>query len=184
MKYPLFLGLLLLFCACENSMQDVKRFEGMANSSVEEATEVEMLYSDSAVVRMRLQAPLMQEDRDEKEPKRIFPDGVEVEFYGRDKQISSHLTALYAEYSEKKRFIVLQDSVVIHNSQGEQLETEELFWDERKNEIYSDKFVKVTTPTEVMQGYGFRSDIEFKNWEIDSLSGIFESSSLLKKPEF
>ena len=184
MKYPLLLGLLLLFCACENDMRDVKRFEGMANSSVEEATEVELFYSDSAVVRMRLQAPLMQEDRDEKEPKRIFPDGLEVDFYGRDKQISSHLTALYAEYSEKKRFIVLQDSVVIHNSQGEQLETEELFWDERKNEIYSDKFVKVTTPTEVMQGYGFRSDIEFKNWEIDSLSGIFESSSLLKNPEF
>jgi LPS export ABC transporter protein LptC len=89
------------------------------------------------------------------------------------------LTAKYAEYAENEKIIVLRDSVVIRNYKNEQLETEELFWNERDSRIYSKKFVKVTTPQEIIHGYGFSSNMEFTEWEIDSVSGIFQSGTLM-----
>jgi hypothetical protein len=69
---------------------------------------------------------------------------------------------------------------VVSNYKNEKLETEELFWNERDGRIYSKKFVKVTTPSEIILGYGFSSNMEFTEWEIDSVSGIFQSGTLIE----
>jgi hypothetical protein len=37
------------------------------------------------------------------------------------------------------------------------------------------------TPQEIIHGYGFSSNMEFTEWEIDSVSGVFQSGSLIEK---
>jgi hypothetical protein len=48
--------------------------------------------------------------------------------------------------------------------------------------IYSDKFVKITTPTQVIEGYKLRSNLEFTDWKLDSVKGITESKNMVDTP--
>jgi len=180
MKIALGILIILFLTACSNSLEDIERIKINEEANVESAKDVDILYSDSAVVRMRIKSPLMQNKQDKDNPTRIFPKGVWVDFFDKSKAPTSHLTAKYAEYSEKNKIMTLRDSIVINNYKNEKLETEELFWNERDGKIYSKKFVRVTTPSEIIHGYGFTSNMEFTEWEIDSVSGVFQSGTLIE----
>ena len=55
-------------------------------------------------------------------------------------------------------------NVVIHNVlKQETMETDTLFWDQAKNEIYTDCYVKMYSPQGFLQGYGMRSDDHARN---------------------
>ncbi len=181
MKIALGIYIIIFLCACSNRTEDVEKLKLKAEANVESAKDVDILYSDSAVVRMRIKSPLMQNRQDKDNPTRVFPNGVWVDFFDVSKSPTSHLTAKYAEYSEKLKIITLRDSIVVNNYKNEKLETEELFWSERDGRIYSKKFVRVTTASEIIHGYGFSSNMEFTEWEIDSVSGVFQSGSLIEK---
>ena len=180
MKITFLFSIIFLLCSCSNSLEDIERVKINDEANVESAKDVDILYSDSAVVRMKIKSPLMQNRQNKDNPTRVFPKGVWVDFFDKSKSPTSHLTAKYAEYSEKEKVITLRDSIVVTNYKNEKLETEELFWNERDGRIFSKKFVKVTTPTEIIHGYGFSSNMEFTEWEIDSVSGVFQSSSLIE----
>jgi lipopolysaccharide assembly outer membrane protein LptD (OstA) len=62
-------------------------------------------------------------------------------------------------------------NVFLVNSKGEQLNAEELIWDQNKKKIYSDKFVKVTTEDEIMFGNGFESNEDFSEYKVKKLTG-------------
>ena len=56
------------------------------------------------------------------------------------------------------------------NEAGEKLETELLFWDQKKDLIYTDRFVKITTEDQIVQGYGLESDPRLSKRQIKNLS--------------
>jgi LPS export ABC transporter protein LptC len=180
-KIILFLPIIIFVLSCSNSLEDIEKIKLTNLSKTESAKDVRIIYSDSAIVRMIIKAPLMQSNISIEAPKKIFPKGVLVDFYDNNQNISSHLTSKFAEYLENEKMIFMRDSIVIRNYRDEQLETEELYWVEKDSKIYSKKFVKITTNTEVIHGYGFSSNMEFTNWEIDSVSGIFESNALINE---
>ena len=63
-------------------------------------------------------------------------------------------------------------NVVVNNYEtDEQLNTEELIWDQRKEFIYSNKFVKITTGDGVLYGDGLESDQTFSSRRIINPSG-------------
>lgn len=99
-----------------------------------------------------------------------FRSGINVLFHdGHDNPVAS-VTAKYARYVEKQNLWELQDSVVAINETGEKLETELLFWDQKKELIYTDRFVKITTEDQIIQGYGLESDPRLSKRRIKNLS--------------
>jgi hypothetical protein len=80
------------------------------------------------------------------------------------------VTAKYAKYTDNKNLWELQDSVIAINENGEKLETELLFWDQKKDLIYTDRFVKITTEDQIIQGYGLESDPRLSKRRIKNLS--------------
>ena len=52
------------------------------------------------------------------------------------------------------------------NAKKEQLNTEQLFWDVRKEIIYSHVFVKIATGDEVIMGDSFEADQNFTSYII------------------
>jgi len=46
-----------------------------------------------------------------------------------------------------------------------------MVWDERREIIYSDKFVKISTGTDVIIGEGFEADQTFERWKILKVKG-------------
>jgi len=64
------------------------------------------------------------------------------------------VTAKYAKCTNNNLW-ELRDSVVVINENNDKLETELLFWNQEKDRIYSDRFVKMTSEDVVSQGIGF-----------------------------
>jgi hypothetical protein len=137
----------------------------------ERAEEVEILYSDSAIVRARVVAPVMLMDLDRSSESQEFPDGVVVDFFDDFQRVSSTLCGLYAIRYIRKGQVIVRDSVVWESVSGEKLETQELIWDEKAEKIYSDKFVVISRPSEIIYGHGFEAGQDFNNARIKAVEG-------------
>ncbi|WP_018476410.1 LPS export ABC transporter periplasmic protein LptC [Pontibacter roseus] len=129
------------------------------------------LYSDSAKVLIKLQAPV-QEDYENGDM--VFPKGINVEFYEQGGAVTSTLRANYGKQERNKDIYLVRGNVVVHNLvKQEKLETEELYWNKNKAQIYTDKFVKITTPEEILMGHGLQANQDFSNYKIRKVTGVF-----------
>ena len=118
-------------------------------------------YTDSANLQLRLSAPILKKYGKLDEPYTDFDEGLTVYFYEGSKEPSAQLTSKFAQYLESERLWVVRDSVVAINTRGEILETELLYWDEVKELIYTDKFVRITQDDQIITGRGLESDPQF-----------------------
>jgi LPS export ABC transporter protein LptC len=134
--------------------------------------DVTMLYSDSTVLKIKLQTPQMQKyEKDVKEPITIMPKGLFVIFYDNKGKESTTLKADYGVRYEISKRMEVKYNVEVINVNGEKLNTEHLVWDEQKKKITSDAFVKITTAKEIIMGKGLEANQDFTQYEIKEVTG-------------
>lgn len=167
----LFFILLLPFLSCENDLSEVEKYISKDEITYEVSKGVELLYSDSARIRVEIRGETLKRYLDKSNPRQEYPDGVIATFYGENLEVTGRLTAKYAVRYDKKSQIILRDSVVWTSAAQERLETSELIWDEKKSKIFSDKFVTIERPGEIIYGYGFEADQDFKRSKIRAVTG-------------
>lgn len=169
--------ILLLSCAaivaCENDIEKVKMLSEPARFPVEKGVNVELVYTDSGLIKVKLYAPLIERYQDEK-PYTEMTKGLTCYFYNQQQVIENSLKAKYAIRYEHEKKMIARDSVVLVNTKGERLNTEEIIWDEQKKIIYSDKYVTIHTKDEILYGYGFESNEDFSRYKIFKLSGTIK----------
>ena len=145
--------------SCQKELKDPDK-EVKYKGPVIENKDVFTLYSDSAKLMIRMKAPVQQEFES---GDGIFPKGFDVEFFQQPGKVTSTMRANYGKQDKGRELYFAQGDVKVHNIQkGEMLETEELYWDRRRRTIYTDKFVKITTPNRVVTGQGLKSDQNFR----------------------
>jgi LPS export ABC transporter protein LptC len=179
-KIVIILSLSMLLYSCGNDIKTINEVVKADELGIEKASGVEMLYSDSAVVRVRVKAKEMLRYIDPAKPKRTFPKGLLVDFFDKTKQQVSKLTSKYAERDDNSGEVHLRDSVVIWNTKNERMTTDELWWNEPQSRIYTDKAVEITTPTETIHGRGFESNGDFTHWTLKEVTGTVQSKTLFK----
>lgn len=175
----LFLGL----AACDPASKREELLYTQDDTDVETGHDVEILYSDSALVRVRVTAPTLNNYIDRQNPRQEFPDGIKVEFLTPQLQVRSTLTAKFAIRQQDKGLVTVRDSVVLSTIQQEKLETEELIWNESTQKINTEKFVKVTKPGEVLYGFGLDANQDFSYWKITVPKGTIKAEQLDKAME-
>lgn len=168
------------FLACDPASKREEQQYSQDDTGVEIGRDVEILYSDSALVRVRVTAPSLYNYVDRLEPRQEFPDGIKLEFLTSQLQVRSTLTAKFAIRQQDKGLIIARDSVVLTTVEHEKLETEELIWDEKTEKVRTDKFVKVTKPDEVIYGFGLEANQDFSYWKITVPKGIIKADQLDK----
>jgi len=178
LKLAYLLLMLIGFSSCENDMAEVAQYFKKEAVQVIEAKDVVIYYSDSAVVRVIITAPRLLNYIDAKEPRSEFVDGLVADFYNPEHQKQSKLAAKFGVKYDTKNIIIVQDSVVITTIRNEKLETEELTWDEKTGNVETDKFVKVSTPNEVVTGYGLIANDDFSYWKIKAVTGRIEAKEI------
>ena len=82
--------LLLVFCSCGNELSEVKQLDTEVRLPVSSTKNVEMLYSDSARLRAKINAPL-RDTYIGKDGYIEFPKGVKVEFYNPKSVVESKM---------------------------------------------------------------------------------------------
>ena len=160
--------------SCKNDVQTVLSLDVVDTLPEMTARDIEIYYSERGKVQIKLVSPYLVNETEE-EPLLIFPDGFTVYFYDSTMNIQSTITADYGISHEKKKIMEARHNVVVENIQkGEKLNTEELFWDRNKQEIYSNKFVRLTTGEQVITGDGLTSKEPFDEILITNPKGLLE----------
>ena len=141
--YYLFAAALLMGCffvSCEND-QEVVNALFKKKIAVEEAKNIESYLSQSGTVKAKLTSPYMLRYTGQVDSPFIeFPRTLHVDFYDDSTVIESTLDARYGKYVEYDHKVLLRDSVLVVNiKNGDTLRTQELWWDQDKQEFYTDK---------------------------------------------
>lgn len=164
-------------CSCENSLEDIEKITSK-RIGVEEAKQVDIVYSLGDKTRAILSAPYMLRHQDTI-PYIEFTKTVHTDFYDDSLRIESKLDAHYGRYMETESKVFLRDSVVVFNMKGDTLFCNELYWDRSKigREFYTDKPVRIRTLTQIIDGDGLDAPQDFKSWHIINGRGLVRVSS-------
>lgn len=171
MKYIILIIVTLLFSSCENDLKKVEKIaSNEASLPVETSLDVELIYSDSSIVRAKLRTPILKLYK-VNNAYHEMPNGLYVEFYGPNNTLESTLSAKYGRKFQNQGIIEVRDSVVVINNKGERLDTERLIWNEKTKKIYTKSFVRITTLKDIMFGDGMEANQNFTNYRIFKYRG-------------
>lgn len=170
-------SLMLALASCENDPEEVNLVGAVANGPVQSGKDVELIYSDSARIKVKLFAPQLDKYEGDN-PRNELPQGVKVEFYDDRMQVKTKLTANYGIQYEREKKVEVKNDVVVVNEKKEQLNTEHLIWDEQTRKIYTDAFVKITTANEVIFGEGLEATEDFSYYEIKNIKGTITKDNI------
>ena len=164
-------GAAILFYGCENDIEQIKAFYSTENLPILEARNFETMVTDSGQVRYFLKAPKLLQFEDEGRDYIEFPEGMELIKFDENKNIISSITANYAKQFVDEDKWKTKNNVVATNAQGDTLKTEHLIWEEKKELIHTEEFVKIIRADQIITGIGFTSDQKLQNWKIKNPKG-------------
>ena len=166
--------MLLLFTSCSNKGKVFGEAVTERDSLPVLATyDVNTLISDSGLIRYRIEAAeWLVYDR--KDPSYwAFEKGVYLEKFDQDFVVDADIKADTAYYYDKDRLWELRGDVAIKNLKGERFNTELLFWDEKTQKVYSDKFIRIEQEDKIVTGEGFESNQQMTDYTIFKPGGVF-----------
>lgn len=102
-----------------------------------------------------------------------FEKGVYLEKYDHDMNVEATIKCDTAYYFSNMKLWKLIGNVDIRNPKNERFYTELMYWDQEKEEVYSDAYIRIEQEDQVTEGTGFSSDQNMTHWEIKNTKGIY-----------
>lgn len=163
---------LFMLSACSNSTEDIQAVTYTGGDyPLNEQRHATIIYSDSAVNILEIDAGLMQDYGNKKPPYMFFGNGLKVHFYNGPNVNSTVLTSDTARQNKESGLWSIGGNVVVLNGKGERMSTELLFWDKEEERLYTDHEVVIETEGQYIKGIGFEADQEFNNYRIFKVQG-------------
>lgn len=163
--------------SCQDGKHDVyDKVIDPENFATMTTTDVNTVISDSGILRYRILAPVWLVYDEASDPKWRFPDGMHMERYDNARRINATIDCDSAVYFTNRDIWKLDGAVDIHSSDAQRFLTEQLFWDRRTRQVYTDSFIHIRRPDRILEGYGLRSNDEFTDYVIINPTGSFPVS--------
>ncbi len=164
----LFFLLFLSLYSCVTDIEEVKAITQDLDLSKDVADSVKIIYSDSGQVKLIIQAPTLERYTQKEQSKDVFPNGILISFFNENGVIDSWLKADRAERIPAEQKMIAKGNVAFYNAVNDKLQTSELIWDDKTKMIYTEKFIRITRPTEgdTLYGLGLITDQKFERIEI------------------
>ena len=142
---------------------------------------VNTLISDSGVMKYRIVAERWDVNENVNPARWIFPRGLFLEQFDEKFHVEAYIQSDTAYYYTVLKLWHLIGNVRIRTVDGVRYSSEEIYWDQQKHELYSNKFSHLITPQREMQGSYFRSDENMRHYFISNSKGSFEKSDMIKE---
>jgi len=108
----------------------------------------------------------------------LLDSNIRIDFYNNEEIHTTTLTAKRGRVDEKTNNLYAIDSVVAVNDSGIVISSDEMMWRNKDRKIVSDKYVTIVSPNEIIEGYGFESDQNLRNYIIYNITYITTPDSL------
>lgn len=156
------MAVVLVVTGCDNKIETLPKTDLLVLPSYT-GKDFETILTDSGMINLIMRAPLMEKYDNRDLPYTEFRSGIKVIFYDGKKEPVVSVVSKYAKYTQSDDLWELKDSVIVINENNEKLETELLYWNRTSDRIYTDRFVKITSGSDVLLGYGLESDSHLQN---------------------
>jgi LPS export ABC transporter protein LptC len=143
------------------------------SASVMTSYGVNTLISDSGVIKYKIITERWDVNTIKNPSRWTFEKGVFFEQFDEKFHVQAYIQADTAWYYDTKKLWHLRGRVKIRNINGLLYESEELYWDGIRHELYSNVFSKVTTPERNMEGTYFLSDERMTHYTVSNSKGSF-----------
>lgn len=172
-RVALLISIALLLGACENDIERINMLTDDTVTPTVQGKNIKVIYSDSAKVKVQILAPVYKQYPTAERPYMEFAKGLDVYFYNDSAMIESQIRADYTIYYMEEQLWHATGNVVAQQFEnGDALYTEELFWNEAEELIYSDAYTRVHNEDNILYGKnGFRSNQNLTNWQLIGSSG-------------
>ena len=145
-----------LMMGCGNDLETINAITLKNAGPSMSAKNIEVLFSDSGKIQARLTSVLMNKYEGQN-PYLEFPKGFKV---------GSTISGNYGKQNEITRVMEAQGNVVVRNElKKQQINTEQLIWDENKRLVFSDVKSKITTTDKILYTDGLKANESFTWYE-------------------
>jgi LPS export ABC transporter protein LptC len=173
LQYLFFIVAVFCLASCENNLKTVSLITSQDKNLLYVEENASIFYNDSAKTKFHLISPRI-ENYGGPDSYTLYPKGVSIDAYDDSAHVDGHIDAGYAIEHENSKLYEADNNVRVVNRKGEKLTTEQLFWDQNKHKIYTNKFVTIKTAREVLYGNGLISNEDFTQYKITDLRGTIE----------
>ena len=166
--------MLVLFPSCSGTKKN-SAVSNICRDSLPSMTTigVSSLISDSGVIRYKIISEEWMVFDKTNPPKWAFEKGIFLEKFDNEMRVDAKIKADTAYYYDKQKLWDLRGHVSIRNQKGEKFDTEQLYWNQSTEKVYSDKFIHIEQEEKIITGYGFNSNQQFTDYVIRNTAGIF-----------
>jgi LPS export ABC transporter protein LptC len=168
-------GILIAFvfavAACSSKKEPpVATHSPLADSADQVMYGASFVLTDKGLSRAQMQGDTLYFFEDNS---RIESENPHITFFTATGAKDAVLTARHGTSNTRTNNMVARGNVVVVSEDGRHLTTQELIYNQQKNEISSDSAFVLTEPDRRLEGIGFRSDPNMKNIQIlKGVSGI------------
>ena len=174
--------------SCKGKLSEAEHLD-LDETPVQTIENMFFVQTENGIVKNRIEAPVMERYDNDSMAVELFPEGVKVYGYEEGNKLESIIVATAARHDKFKKtgeekWGAYGDVVIRNVIKQERMETDTLYWDQAKHEIFTHCYVKMSSPQGYMQGYGMRSDEMARNAIIlrpfDSYGLMKEDSTLVR----
>ena len=179
MKYIIFPIIIWLFiCGCTKEKVEPTVNVQLTADEIpdQESWNSTIFFTDSGRTRAILIAGHLRVFSKSKET--LLDSNIRVEFYNNEEIHTTTLTSKRGRVDEKTNNLYAIDSVVAVNDSGIVITSDEMMWRNKDRKIVSEKYVTIVSPKEKIEGYGFESDQNLRNYIIYNITYITTPDSL------
>ncbi len=156
--------------SCKRTLDEAEKID-LTKTPFQRVEQMFVVQTKNGNLQMRVEAGLMERYENDTASYELFPDGMEVYAYSEDGALETMLLSDKARHYKQKNgleeYWAAFGNVVVQNIiKQETLETDTLYWDQARKEIYTDCYVRMFSNDGFMQGYGMRSDERARNTTI------------------
>ena len=152
----------LILISCSKSYQNETPLENIHDQV---SSSVEITLTEKGNIKALIKSNLLERNNENLELK--LTDNVNVDLYDDNYKHKSLITSHYAFVSEKENKIHAFGDVVVAADNGQQLLTDSLLWDNKKDKIFTDaNLTFISGDFDTLYGMGFESNIDLTDWKI------------------
>lgn len=165
--FGVFLSMLI---SCKGNLDDVQKMGMSENEPIGVAEKINLVHTDSGKVKAILISPKMLDYSNRDFSFNEFPEGITLDIYD-DENKKSVVVSDYAIIYNETKLIDLQGNVKITTNTNDTLYAEQLFYDQKKEWLFTNKPVTFRTGEDITHGNGFDANSKFTIAEVLEVTG-------------
>jgi LPS export ABC transporter protein LptC len=165
---------MVLYSSCESNFKEVQKSTFSEFVPSGEAEKMNLKYTDSGRITAILKSPKMMDYTNVDFPFTDFPKGIDLTLYDKNSK-RTIILADYATSYKATNIIDLSGNVKISSQDGQILETEQLYFDQKNEWFFTEKKFKFTDVKGISNGQGIDFSKDFKVINSQKITGEIDS---------